>query len=132
MSEATNNTSFSAPSARRLAPTVWLWASAFVLAGLLIVQIGRLGGSGSGEGTGIPLFTPTAKADLISKVADQTMLTFNAGNDDVLVILDTRAEQMLTYRIKNQTAVELINVYSLPELFATGQRIGIGTGRGNR
>lgn len=130
MSEATNNTSFSATSARRLAPTVWLWASAFVLAGLLIVQLGRIGGDGTGISA--PLFTPTAKADLISKVADQTMLTFNAGNDDVLVILDTRAEQMLTYRIKNQTTLELINVYSLPELFATGQRIGIGTGRGNR
>lgn len=130
MSEVNNNTSLPTPSARRLAPTVWLWASAFILAGLLIVQLGRIGGDGTG--TSSPLFTPTAKADLISKVADQTMLTFNAGNDDVLVILDTRAEQMLTYRIKNQTTLELINVYSLPELFATGQRIGIGTGRGNR
>jgi hypothetical protein len=99
----------------------WLWASAFVLAALLTLQVSRLGDSRPA-----PAFIPIARADLVSRVADQTMLTFNAGNDDVLVVLDSRGEQLLTYRVRNQTSLELISVYSIPELFATGQRIGVG------
>lgn len=104
-----------------------LTASAFILAALLLIQLANLGARGRA-----PWHNPAslAHADLVTTAfgGEQTMLTFNSGgSDDVLVVLDSRAEQMLTYRVKNQSAIELIHVYSLPELFATGQRMGSGS-----
>ena len=130
-----------APVLRR-SPRVWLWASAFVLAALLLMQINSLTSAGGrpdlGHRAGAPApgFTfdpPLASAALagdVARVGDQTMLTFNAGDDDVLAVVDSRAEQMLVYRIRNRTSFELLGVYSLPELFVTGQRVGSGVGRG--
>lgn len=75
-----------------------------------------------------PFMATPAYADVVAKVGDQTLLTFNGGSDDVLALLDSRSEQILTYRVRNQTNLELIGVYNLPELFIAGQRLGTGTG----
>lgn len=75
-----------------------------------------------------PFMATPAYADVVAKVGDQTLLTFNGGSDDVLALLDSRSEQILTYRVRNQTNLELIGVYNLPELFVAGQRLGTGTG----
>ncbi|HPO92861.1 MAG TPA: hypothetical protein PL072_05245 [Phycisphaerales bacterium] len=129
-------------SVLRRSPRAWLWASAFVLAALLLMQINSLTSAGGrpdlGQRAGAsaagftfdPTFASAALAGDVARVGDQTMLTFNAGDDDVLAVVDSRAEQMLVYRIRNRTSFELLGVYSLPELFVTGQRVGSGVGRG--
>ena len=143
-----------------MGPVAWLTVSAAVLAGLLVLQLSSPQGAATGGGglTGTqrgqspdgaspgqsglglaegmsgwtfdPLMASPAYGDVVAKVGDQTLLTFNAGSDDVLAILDSRSEQILTYRVRNQTNLELIGVYALPDLFVAGQRLGAGTGGG--
>lgn len=96
--------------------TAVLWASAFVLAAMVIVQAGRLVW---------PLGAP-AHADLVASVGDYTALTFNSGNDDVLAVLDGRGEQLYAYRIQSQNRLDLLRAYSVKELFDTGRRLGAG------
>ncbi len=93
-----------------------LWASAFVLGAMVIVQAGRLVWPLGAE----------ARADLVASVGDHTALTFNTGNDDVLAVLDSRGEQLYTYRLQNQNRVELVRAYSVKDLFDTGRRMGAG------
>jgi hypothetical protein len=97
-------------------PTAALWASAFILSAMVIVQAGRL----------VWPLGATARADLVSGVGDYTALTFNSGNDDVLAVLDGRGEQLHAYRIQNQNRLELLRAYSLKELFDSGRRLGAG------
>ncbi len=93
-----------------------LWASAFILAAMVVVQAGRL----------VWPLGPEARADLIATVGDTTTLTFNSGNDDVLVVLDGRGEQLYTYRLQGQNRLDLLRAYDLKELFGTGRRLGAG------
>lgn len=140
----------------RVGPVAWLTVSAAVLGGLLVLQLSspRQAATGAGEVTDArrgqsadggfslaeglggwtfdPLMASPAYGDVVAKVGDQTLLTFNAGSDDVLAILDSRSEQILAYRVRNQTNLELIGVYALPDLFVAGQRLGAGTGGGGR
>lgn len=106
--------------ASRFSPTAILWASAFILVGLIVVQAGRLAGA----------WISTARADLVSSVADYTTLTLTSqSSEDVLVVLDGRSEQLYVYRIENQKRFEFLNRYDLPAMFAAGQRIGAGRSR---
>lgn len=70
-----------------------LWASAFVLAGLVIVQAGRLPGQ-------------KAYADQSSTNDSYTLITANAGLGgeepyELLYVVDSRAEAMLVYEIED-------------------------------
>lgn len=94
-----------------------LWASAFVLAAMVLVQAGRLAQVWGAA---------PAHADVVSRVGDFTTLTFTSGSDDVLAVLDGRGEQLLAYRIQNQNKLELLGVYDVKELFALGKRVGSG------
>jgi hypothetical protein len=93
-----------------------LWASALVIAALIVVQLGKYT-QGSPN---------AARADVVTRVQDYTALTFNAGNDDVLLVLDGRGEQLFMYRVKNQNTVEFIDKLMLPEVFETTKRLGAG------
>ena len=101
------------PPHRRGLPNAALWASAVVLLVLTIIQA---------TGSGIP----AARADLVSSVGDYTMLTFDGGNDDVLLVMDGRAEELYAYRVKNQNSLELIAPYQLKAIFLDSKRIGAG------
>lgn len=101
----------------RVSSNALLWFSAFILMGLLIAQGGRLASRGASE----------ARADLVSRVGEYTLLTTNAqSSEDIVLVLDGRGEQVFVYRIQNQKALELVRKYDLSTLFATGQRVGAG------
>ncbi|HMN42619.1 MAG TPA: hypothetical protein PKE29_17395 [Phycisphaerales bacterium] len=117
----------------RLSPAALLWASAFVLTGLLLVQLGR---------SKAPVGGPSPEASLaaamqafdgagagggsVSRVGDYTIMAFDAGNDDALAVLDGRGEQMFFYRIKNLNEFEFLGRENLPTLFNTARRLGPG------
>ncbi|MFN7020473.1 MAG: hypothetical protein ACK4WH_03990 [Phycisphaerales bacterium] len=104
---------------RRFSPSAALWASAFVLLGLTIVQAGRLSSG----------WDNTAHAD-VSRVGDFTALTLSAtSSEDLALVLDGRAEKLLVYRIKNRETLEMVRGYELPQLFQTAARIGAGRGK---
>lgn len=71
-----------------------LWASAFLLAGFVIVQAGRMGGN-------------AAHADMTGSSGDYTLMTTSAGTGDdaapneVLYVIDNREQVLLVYEIEN-------------------------------
>ncbi len=112
-----------------LHPSALLWASAFVLAGLILFQLGRSRAPVGGRTPETALaaaMTMTMGDGSVSRVGDYTVMTFNAGNDDVLAVLDGRAEELFLYRVRNMTEFELIGRENLPNLFATGRKLGPG------
>ena len=88
----------------RVSPNASLWASAVVLAGLVIFTAGRLGES-------------PARADLVSAAGNVTALTVQSQVDDVLLVVDNRSEQLFAYKVLNQNSLELFKTYRLPQLF---------------
>lgn len=88
-----------------------LWASAFVIAALVLTQAGRLTG-----------LEPTAAAD-VSEVADLTVVTTNAGSGwDVMALLDRRGEVLYVYGVSGGRNVELYQVQKLNEVFEQAAR----------
>lgn len=63
----------------------------------------------------------------VTRVGDYTMITADGGNEDIVLVLDNRNEELLAYKVRNQTTVELLQKTSLPELFERGRA---GTTRG--
>jgi hypothetical protein len=99
-----------------------LWASALVLAGLLVMQLSR-------SGLGLDA---AARADLVSSVDKYTVLTFNTVTDDAIGVLDSSGEELFIYQVKKNDRLEFVGRQNLRDLFSTG-RVGGGTaGRGGR
>jgi hypothetical protein len=99
----------------RLSPGA-LWASAVVIAALIILQAGRMGPG-------------PARADVVSTVSGTTALTFEAQSEDLLATIDGRQEMLFVYRVQNKNALELVRSYTLPELFAEAKARSNGGGR---
>lgn len=84
-----------------------LSASALLIAALIVVQAGKL------------LSGPEARADLVAATGNVTVLTVEASNsNDVLLVLDNRSEELLVYRVENQSNVDLYKKYNLPRMFS--------------
>lgn len=86
-----------------LSPVAALWAAAFVLAGLVLVQASRLTGE--------------ARADVVSHAGEFTVLTAASGSEDVLMAIDSRGEKLLVYKVVNQSSVELFQKHDLARIF---------------
>jgi len=94
-----------------------LWASAFLLAALVIVQAGRLPGN-------------PAYAEMGLESGGYTLLTTDSGRggdaapNELLYIIDSREEVVLVYEIEDarQNQIILRDGGSLQNLFATGRR----------
>lgn len=81
-----------------------LWASAFVIMGLIITQAGKLG------------LGSAAYAD-VSEVGDITVLTAAARNDDdVLLVLDRRTESISAFGIVNRSSIRTYASHNLRDL----------------
>lgn len=99
----------------------WLLSiSGVLLLGMLAwqaqaMQIGR-GDGGGGAG-------------MVSNVGDYTMMTFPAGNEDMLLTLDNRSEELYVYRVENQNAVSLFQKLSLPRLFSEARTRAQGSSK---
>ncbi|MFO0835012.1 MAG: hypothetical protein U0638_08585 [Phycisphaerales bacterium] len=95
----------------------WLLSlSAVALLGLLTwraqaMQLGRDGGGSQG---------------MVSNAGDYTMMTFSIGNEDMLLTLDNRAEELYIYRVENQTSVAMFQKLNLPRLFNEARIRAVG------
>lgn len=90
-----------------------LWASAFVLMGLLLLQAGRI-------------HENPAYGDMASRVGGFTIMTTEGGNDEVIVVIDNRNEDLLLYRVRQQRELELLQKLDLDRLFADARRAASG------
>ncbi len=108
-----NNPSQPAPAARQIPLShAALWASAFVLGALTIVQ------AGAGRGAAV-------SAQTVSNIGDLTAMTSRSTVDeDIFCILDGRAESLLVYRIDNQNKIELQQTIKLADAFAEARSGG--------
>jgi len=103
-------------------PAALLWASAFVLFGLLIVQASRLG-TGSAALAG----------DSASTVGDLSALTLNDGDEkDVLLILDGREQELFVYTLQGAQRINAPTVIDLNEAFNNARGTPSGNGGARR
>jgi hypothetical protein len=73
---------------------------------------------------------PVAHASAASEVAqsgDYTALTCDGGNEDILVVLDGRSEQLFVYKVLNQTSVQLYQREDVSRLFSDARARARGT-----
>ncbi len=94
-----------------------LWASAFVIAAMIIVQAGRLPGQ-------------TANAEMTASRADYSVMTTSSGRggdadpDELLYVIDNRDQVLLIYEVEHapRGQVTLRVGWSLPFQFASARR----------
>lgn len=82
-----------------------LWASAFVILGLILVQAGHRGGN-------------AALAGQVAEVGALKILTTDAGsNEEVLAVLNQTDDVLMVYAVEGGRSVELYQQTPLAELF---------------
>jgi len=95
----------------RAHPPAWaLWASAFVLMGLILTQADRVGGG-------------RALADMVASTPGGAyiLMTTEGSGEEILSVIDTRNERLLMYAVVNQREIQLLERQSLPELFRSAR-----------
>jgi hypothetical protein len=108
-----------------------LGASALVLLALVCVQGGRALQLSSRAAENLDTLPAAgriipASMDVVTQAGEYTAMTFNAGSDDVLAVLDGRGEQLFVYRVRNQREIEFISRDDLKNIFSTARRLGPG------
>jgi len=101
--------------------SVALWASAFLLAALIVVQAGRIGSSNE------------AQAGNVAEVGTMRILTAAAGGDEeIIVLLNSTEESLTVYGIENGRSVELYQIVNLPDVFLQRSAVPGGGAPGGR
>ena len=99
-----------------------LWASAFVILAMIVVQAGR-----------VSVGPSAAYAGNVSTTGDLTVLTAAGGdNQDVLVVLDRRLERVFLYGIENRSKVQLFESHNLSDMFTSARNVVMGGGAARR
>lgn len=86
-----------------------LWASAFVLLALVLIQAETMLAQPFERGD-------AAHAGMVSQTGNLTVMTADAGADDLLLVLEGRTEELLVYR-SDRNGVQLQQRLSVPKLF---------------
>lgn len=104
-----------------------LMASALVLVGLVVAQFGRIMGwygVGPRGAASIVLAQPIPGLDtsagargMVSHAGGFVVLTSEAGNEDLLVVLDQRNEELFVYKMEQQNSLQLTQRLSVSQLF---------------
>jgi hypothetical protein len=82
----------------------WLWVSAGVLAALITVQ-------------GAGLLDSPAYAEMTTTSQSYSMMTTDGGTDEVLVVIDSRQESLLIYRVDSTNTLQLYKREQLDTMF---------------
>ncbi len=94
-----------------------LWASAFVILALIIVQAGRMPGN-------------TANASMQADRGSYTLITADSGRggdadpDEILCVIDSREQVLLVYEVEDarRSGIVLRDGYALNDLFIRARR----------
>jgi len=108
--------------------TMPLLASALVLLGLVLVQAGR---SGTNGGQSSPVAPATALAEMATIGGGYAAMTTQgqSSSEELLYVLDQRAERLMVYRVENQRDVVLQRSEDLARVFAQARGAAGGGGR---
>jgi len=100
------------PSRPRMNGSAALWASAMLIAALVIVQAGRI---------------PTATADMVSAAGGVQIMTTQGPDDELVYVLDTRDERLYVYQVVNQASLELLNRQDVAQIFTAAAAQAAGS-----
>lgn len=89
----------------------WLWISAGLLAGLIIVR-------------GAGMLESEALADMTTTSQSYSMMTTDGGTDEVLVVVDSRQESLMIYRVDSSNQLQLYKREQLGPLFSRARAQG--------
>lgn len=107
-----SKTTTAAPTGPRINANGWLALGALGLAGVLAFLWTSRPSSPAG------FFESTALANpMVSHAGGVAMMTTDSGTDEILVVLDSRTESMLVYRVDSGSVFELLQRASLPQMF---------------
>ncbi len=91
-------------------PRAGLLATAAVAGVLLVVQaaarVPQIGTGGSGS-----------RAGMVSQSGPFTVMSSEAGNEDIVVVVDNRNEQLMVYKVENGQSLQMYQKLALPRLF---------------
>ena len=73
-----------------------------------------------------PLVNQPARAEMVAENGHLVTLTARGGNEDILLVLDNRAEKLSLYKVGPENTLEMVQRVDLPELFesARARRLG--------
>ena len=97
----------------------WSIGSSWVTLGVLILVVTVL--SRVGMVTNSP-----AMAEMTISDAGYTMMTTNGGNDEILVLIDSREESIMVYRAKQNSGLVLLEHESLSGVFSRARAQVLG------
>ncbi len=102
--------------------TIPLLASALVLLGLVLVQAERSGSS--------PVAPATAIAEMAAAGGAYSAMTTQgqSSSEELLYVLDQRAERLMVYRVENGRALSLQRSEDLAQVFAQARSAAGGAG----
>jgi len=71
---------------------------------------------------------PTARADsnMVSHVGTTTVLTADAGAEDLLLVLDGRSEDLCVYRVEARTGLQLVQRMPVSQVFLDAKARSLG------
>jgi len=96
---------------------VWLTASAAVLVALILVQLGRSSWRGSPTSAHEAAIAGMMAGDMVSRVGEYSIMSFESGSEDIVVVLDGHSESLFAYRIRNQRILEFLQRENLADIF---------------
>ncbi len=97
--------------------------SLIALLALCAVTLGGLLANGLAAGT-------PANADIVSTAGGSTtILSTEVSNEDLILILDSRTEELLAYRTDVQKGVQLVQRLNVPTVFADARGRGSSPNR---
>lgn len=91
-----------------------LAASALVLLALILVRAGGVGPE------------RTAMAEMTGTSGSYTAMTTKSGAEELLYMVDDRSEQLLIYRVRGTSSVELAERQDLRQMFTAARAAWLG------
>ena len=98
-----------------------LWVSAALLAAVILLRVGGLSGGLTGDGV--------ALADMTAESGSYTAMTTQSGSEELLYLIDDRAEQLHVYRVRQTNAVDLVAREDLRQMFTAARAAALGAAR---
>jgi len=97
------------------APHAVLWLSAFLLAAIVLLQMGNRFGS-------------TAQAEMVGQRNNMTVMTTDGGTQELCFVIDGTPETLFVYEVDGGRRVDLLDRQSLPEMFRAARASAMGGG----
>lgn len=65
----------------------------------------------------LPDFASIASGSVVAQTGGLTVMTSEVPGEDILLVLDSRNEELFVYRADNKVGVQLLQRYPVPQLF---------------